>query len=576
MLPARLRAAMARHGSRPAVVRAGAPPLTYRDLATAVDAEAERLTAGGVRQGDRVLYCGERGLEHVVTLLASWDVGAAVSFARPDSRHRLERISRLVAPRAVVGNPAGVAGVDLVGQEPPPLDLAAPRPVRRADHAELDLAYLVPTSGTTGTPKVVAVGHGALARRWGWAARTYPLAADDVVLGSGAPAFDISLWEVTAPLAAGATLAVAPVGAEFEPVALASFLREHGVTVAHFVPSLLAHFLRGGGGPALAGLRLLLLGGERLAGALCRETRTFTGARIWNQYGPAETCIDVLAHEVTDADLAMADVPIGTAVDGVRAAVSGPGDVPVVDGGTGLLSVGGPLLAWGYLGMPGSTARVFVPDPHGPPGSRCYSTGDLVRRDGDSLCYAGRIDDQVKIRGVRLEPAEVESVIGAHPGVGEVAVVAVTTSGEVHLVAHVIPRDSWSESDVRQHVAETLSLSAMPVAFVLRATFPRLNAGKVDRSALAAEGLPRRADEEQPQVRSETEKLVQEVWSDVLKVRVGPASSFFESGGNSLLAMQAVARMRHATGSRLPVRLLFTSSTLEEYAAAVDVHLGRP
>lgn len=577
MMPALLRESWLRHSSRIAVLRADRPSLTYGQLGMAVDELADRLSREGVGSYDSVLYCGDRGLAHLLTLFASWQLGAAVAFVQPHAKHRLASLRRRVEPRVVVGDSTQTPGVGLVVHEPESGRLNVRRHRRQVqDRQEKDLAYLLPTSGTTGEPKIVAVPHGALARRCAWAERAYPLSTDDVALVSSSPTFDFSVWEVVGPLSVGATIAIVPPEAEAEPEVLADFMIDHDVTVAHFVPSMLSLFLAGGGGRALVGVRLLLLGGERLAGRLCRSVREVSEARMWNQYGPTETCIDITSHEVTDDDLAALDVPIGRPIDGAEATVLDLVGQPVADGATGMLHVGGSLLAWGYLGMGGRTAAAFVPDPEGPPGARLYATGDLVRsRDDGMLTYVGRADQQVKIRGVRVEPGEVEAVLGTHPSVRDAAVVVIRDedgpTAESHLVAHVVPERPWSEVDLRVYLAESLPHAATPSRIVTRKALPRLESGKVDRRALVAAGLPDAAEGIQPgDALTETEALVRDIWSDVLGAMAGPHSSFFELGGNSLTAMRVVTRLRRATGIHVPVQLFFTAPTLEAYAAAVD------
>ncbi|MEN3357968.1 MAG: hypothetical protein V7637_1950 [Mycobacteriales bacterium] len=569
MMPGLLAESLVRHASRTAVLRAGGPALSYRDLAAAAADVTDLLAGEGVRTGDTVLFCGERGLGHVLTVLAAWRLGAAVAVAPPGPDARRDSVRRRVRPRAVLDDVAGGRGVRVLGGDPGP-STRPPGAGRGRGVDGADLAYLLPTSGTTGEPKVVAVPHGAFARRCAWAQRAYPLTPGDVVLASSSPAFDFCLWETFAPLAAGASVAFAPAAAEAEPEVLAAFMLEHRVTVAHFVPSLLALFVEDGGGAALAALRLLLLGGEPLTAELCRRVRQVSAARLWNQYGPTETCIDAVSHEITDDDLATRDVPIGAPVDGAEVCVLDAAGHPVEPGGVGELHIGGALLAWGYLGMGGRTADQFVPAPTGPPGGRRYRSGDLVRRRHDGLLvHAGRTDQQIKIRGVRLEPTEVEAVLRAHPHVREAAVVVGAGAGHLRrLLAHVVPAGPLSGDELRAHLAARLPAAAVPARIVLRPALPRLASGKVDRGALAADDGSGADDPAAPApLDTELQVLVGGIWSGVLNVPASASMHFFEAGGSSLTAMRAAARVRRATGRQIPVRLMFEAPVLETYAA---------
>lgn len=575
-VPALLAKSITQHASKPAVFAGDGEVFTYADLGTAAAKLADRLSDEGVGLCDTVLYCGSRGLSHLLTVLAAWRLGAAVAFAPPDLEKRFISVSSRVRPRIVVRDflDSEVVGDLLDHRQFDPREVPAAHSGGQ-DMCEQDLAYLLPTSGTTGDPKVVAVPHTALARRFHWAQRVYPLTCDDVVLASSSPAFDFSLWESFAPLCEGAAVAVAPPGAEAEPEVLAQFMVRHGVTAAHFVPTLLAPFLDGNEGTALSGLRLLLLGGERLSGRLCRAVRDVSTARIWNQYGPTETCIDVLAHEVVDEDLDRQDVPIGLPIDGVEATVVDTAGRPVGAGGVGELHIGGALLAWGYLGMGAKTASQFTPSSESSTGGRLLETGDLVRKRHDGvLTYVARTDRQIKIRGVRVEPEEVEVVLSTHPEVHELAVVVKegNATKPLRLVAHVVAASSLSDAALRGYLADRLPPAAVPSNIVMRASMPRLTSGKIDRGSLAREEELTQPLGSAAPAHSLTgmQVVIGDIWSAVLDTTARASTNFFEAGGTSLTAMRVVARIRRATGVHVPVRLLFDAPVLDAYAARVQ------
>lgn len=571
-IAARIQSALSRYSDRVAILDEQVPePITYQRLQDFVLYASEALRGLGVRPGDSVLYCGERGLGHVVSLLASWELGAALTGTVATMPRDVLRLKESTGAKAAITDESVPGGGDLLlggeywGGCPQHL-------VPRARERTGELAYQVMTSGTTGAPKLVAIPHRALAHRVSWAEATYDLGPLDVVLASSSPGFDFSVWEVVAPLVIGATIAVAPPGAEVEPRVLDGFIDKHRVSVAHFVPSLMDHFLNGGGGGSLSSLRIILLGGEALPGALCRMVYTRTKARIFNQYGPAETCIDVLAHEVRPSDLWLESVPVGRPIAGV--------EVSLVDenGGEcgtdeGVLVISGPLVGWGYRNSGGATAQAFVPASAGR-GGRAYVTGDIMRRDGDVYTFVGRADDQVKLRGVRIEPTGVEMVLRQHSAISEIAVIPIR-HGASHLEAHFVPAGDWSESTLRTFALDRLPLAAVPAKFVPHKMMPRLPSGKVDRQALLSHSdLPGGAEGAAQAEAPSSASLVKSVWEDVLGVEVDIASDFFEIGGTSLTAMQVVARLRAALGVRLPMRSLFEHPVMAQYAATVDALSG--
>nr|CTQ98540.1 pyoverdine chromophore precursor synthetase [Kibdelosporangium sp. MJ126-NF4] len=545
-MPDWVRRSITAHPDRPALTD-GQTMMTYADLGAAIDHVGTSLRDRGVRRGDRVIVDAERGLTQAVTMLAILDLRAAVAVVDLQRRtqwadHAIAKINPKLVLTTDAGEPTSTPG-DAHGSPSPG-----------------DAAYLLPTSGTTGRPKVVAVPHGALANRVRWAQRCYPLHANDVVLQLSSPAFDFAFWELLAPLCVGAMVAIAPAYSEAEPSELVTFMAATGVTVAHFVPSLLAEYLAGSGGSGLAGLRYLLCGGERLTADLCRRVRAVTQARVLNQYGPTEACIDFLTHEVTATDTD--PIPIGRPIDGVTTHVLGPHGERVPDGQPGLLYVGGACLAWGYLGDAARTAEMFVPAADG---QRLYNTGDLVRRRPDGVMeILGRADEQVKIRGVRLEPAAVEATLVAHPAVRHAIVLV---SGE-QLVAHLVLDEDCPDDELRSFLGDRLPPAAVPSQYVRHSTLPKLPNGKVDRMALLGSSVPTETTDDAESV---MERRIAHLWAGVLGVpSVGRSADFFTLGGNSLLAMRMVARVRKQFGVRVPVRLIFDAPTLAAYSAHLE------
>ncbi|NEA42912.1 non-ribosomal peptide synthetase, partial [Streptomyces sp. SID11385] len=424
-------------------------------------------------------------------------------------------------------------------------------------------AYVLYTSGSTGRPKGVTVPHAGIANRLRWMQDHYRLGAGDRVLQKTPAGFDVSVWEFFWPLVTGATLVVARPGGHQDPAHLADLIRREGVTTAHFVPSMLRAFLAEPTAAACDSLRQVMCSGEALPAPLAaRFHAVLPGRRLHNLYGPTEASVDVTAHEVGAAP--GATVPIGRPVRGTRTYVLDAALRPVPPGVAGELYLAGVQLARGYLGRPALTAERFVADPYGPAGERMYRTGDLARwtRDGE-LEYLGRTDEQVKLRGFRVEPGEIEAALSTYEGVAHATVVL----REDRLVAYVVPAAGAAPDPaaLRAHAATLLPAHMVPAAVLLLDALPLTPNGKLDRRALPAPDFAAETGDAAP--RTPREETLAALFADVLGLpRVGVDDDFFTLGGDSIVAMQLVARAR-AAGLALSPRDVFRHKSVAGLAA---------
>jgi amino acid adenylation domain-containing protein len=435
-----------------------------------------------------------------------------------------------------------------------------------------NLAYVMYTSGSTGSPKAATNTHGGIANHLAWVQETYQLRPDDRVLLKTPLSFDDSVREVLWPLTAGAELVLAPPGTHRDPVRLLRLIDDFGVTVLHVVPSLLHALLEL---PALPGagnsLRLVMSGGEAMTDELQERYFARLAAPLVNHYGPAEATIDVTRWACRAGD----GTPIGRPGANTRLYVLDRNGEPVPVGLPGELHIAGAQVGRGYLGRPAQTAMAFVPDPFATePGQRMYRTGDLARwRTDGVLDYLGRRDEQVKIRGYRVEPAEVERLLVEQPGLREAAVVVrEDRPGDQRLVAYLAldaATPDWSA--VRRVLSDRLPWYQVPAAFVALAALPRTQSGKLDRRALPAPD----PNADHPNVpyqapRTPTESAVAAAWCAVFdRDRVGAYDDFFDLGGHSLLAVRVVSRLRDALQVDLSVNDLFRAPTVAGLAERI-------
>ncbi|TKK88782.1 amino acid adenylation domain-containing protein [Herbidospora galbida] len=525
--------------------------LTYGELGERVARMASGLVARGVRPGDVVGVSLRRNLDLVPVLLAVWRAGAA--YLPVDPGLPAARVSTLLSDggaRILVGGAGFVPGIAAVR----PGDLSGPFLTEISDNSLP--AYVLYTSGSTGLPKGVVIDRQSVSERVSWMRTAYDLQPGDRVAQFSELGFDAHVEEIFPSLEAGATVVMLPNGGRTLPDFLTT---SEGARVTVLdLPTSFWHALVEEIDEIAwpPNLRLVILGGDPVAASAVKRWRSRFGDRIRlvNTYGPTEATVIATA-----ADLGAGRPSIGRPVAGTTVAVLDPSGREVPPGVPGELAIGGAGVAWGYLNRPRLTAERFVPAPNG----RLYLTGDRarVRADGD-LEFLGRLDDQVKIRGVRIEPAEVEAALTAFPSVRSAAVIALDGS----LVAYVT--GDPDRDGLRAHLRRTLPEHLVPGHIVPLPELPLTRNGKLDRTALPAPGT---AGEAYVAPRTDAEELVAQIFGEVLGApRVGATDDFFALGGHSLLATRVVARIRRAVDLVVPVRTLFASRTVAEFAAAVD------
>ncbi len=570
----------------------GFATLTYSEFASRVHRLARLLVSIGVRPDSRVAVAMPRSLDQVVAMYAVITAGGA--YVPVDPEHPAERIGHVLrTARPVCVLTRSTDGLDLPvpdgddARQWAVLDVDqfdtadySDAPLTDADRlgplTDAHTAYVIFTSGSTGRPKGVAVTHAAIVNRLVWMQSAYRLNSADRVLQKTPATFDVSVWELFWPLQIGARLVLAEPDGHRDPGYLAEVIDAEAITVAHFVPSMLAAFV---GSPALAvpgrcaSLRMVFASGEALPAGPAHRLRELTGAALHNLYGPTEAAVDVTFHEVTDADAV--SVPIGAPVFNTRVYVLDARLNPVPAGVAGELYLAGAQLARGYVGRPDLTADRFLANPFGT-GERMYRTGDLVAWNAEGeLEYLGRTDFQVKLRGLRIELGEIEAALDELDGVARSAVLlrADSAAGE-QLVGYLLaePGCVIDSTAIKAALAERLPSYMRPSAFVVLDDFPVNASGKLDRKALPApvhEAAAFRAP------CTATEQLVAETFAAILGIeRAGLDDDFFALGGNSLNATQVVARVATALDAELGVRELFDAPTVAAFAARAVARRG--
>ncbi|WP_371788569.1 amino acid adenylation domain-containing protein [Streptomyces griseoaurantiacus] len=558
--------------------------LTYRELNARANRLARYLAGRGVGPEAAVALLMERSAELLVAVLAVLKAGGAyvpvdpaypaerTAFLLTDVRPALVLTSRAASARLPGGCADGSVVVvdELPGlPEHPAHDLTDAE--RRAPLLPGHPAYVIHTSGSTGRPKGVVVAHRGVCDLLAWAHDEIGEGPLSRVLASTSLSFDVSVFELFAPLTRGGSVDLLA-----DALALLDEGGRRGGLLSA-VPSALETVLAQREGAPLEP-DLVVLAGERLTAHTAGAIRTaMPHSRLANLYGPTEATVYATAwHDTPDGPRdtpgagQLAAPPIGRPLPHTRAYVLDRHLNPVPAGVPGELYLAGDGLARGYLGRPGLTAERFLACPFGAPGERMYRTGDLVRWNPDGqLAYVGRTDDQVKVRGFRIEPGEIETALGAHPAVARSAVlVREDRPGDPQLTAYLVPAPGAApgSDELRAHLAAALPAHMVPSAFVVLDALPLTSNGKLDRRALPAPSYTAAASGREPA--TAREKELARLFAEVLGLaHVGAEDNFFQLGGHSLLATRLVARIRRELGAGIGIRTLFENPTVAGLAA---------
>ncbi len=559
--------------------------VTYRGLNERANRLAHFLRDGGAGPGTRIGVCLERGVDQVVAIYAAVKTGAAYVPLDPDLPDpRLAYMLEDAAPRHVLTDPAcrgripdGPWRVHDVRSDRAFWN-ACPATDPVAGGTAAALLHILYTSGTTGRPKGVAYPtDGALANLY-WMQRHYPFRAGDATVYKTSPGFDVSIWELFWPLYHGARLVICRPGGHRDPRHLARLVEDHRVSMISLVPTVMTPFLEQVSADRAGALRWALCGGEPMTIRIWHRCyATLPGTTLVNVYGPTEGgCVtDMILHPDPGASV----VPLGRPAEHFTLTLLDENLDLVPVGMPGEAYIGGWVgLAHAYWRAPGRTAERFVPDPNGPPGSRVYRTGDLCRyRDDGVLEHLGRIDRQVKIRGLRIEPGEIEAVLGAHPAVADCAVVA---HGEpARLLAFVVPAGRASVDDldtaaVRAYAAATLPGHMRPAHVVPVDRIPATVNGKIDKDALLKvwQALADRDREIVPPA-DELEAHLVEIYGRILDTTpVSVLDNFMQLGGHSLLAFRLLDECTEKLHAKPQVSELL-SGTVRDVAVSIRATL---
>jgi amino acid adenylation domain-containing protein/non-ribosomal peptide synthase protein (TIGR01720 family) len=552
--------------------------LTYSELNTRANQLAHYLQQLGVNPDTLVGICTDNSLEMFVGILGILKAGAAyvpldptypqerLAFFLSDTQTPILLTQQHLAPN-LPKHQAKTIYLDSEwetiashSQENPAVEIIAK-----------NLAYVIYTSGSTGKPKGVQITHQNLVYSTNSRINYYQEPVKNFLLLSSF-AFDSSIAGIFWTLCQGGSLVIPHAVGEQDLSELIELITQKQITHILSLPSLYNLLLEYAKPEQLTSLNTVIVAGESCPKTLVmHHLNLLSETSLFNEYGPTEGTVWSSAYKC-EAPLLRTQVSIGYSIANTQIYILDSYLRPVPLGVTGELYISGDGLARGYLNHPHLTAEKFIPNPfNDQPGTRLYKTGDLGRYLPDgNIEFLGRSDHQVKIRGFRIELGEIEAVLSQHPEVRSLAVIVRDEEpGNQRLIAYLVPQSQHllNTSDLRHFLEGKLPSYMLPSTLVQIEALPRLPNGKVDTKALPAPETVRAGSGTFVAPTTPTEKLLADIWTQVLRVeRLGIHDNFFELGGDSILSIQIIAKANQA-GLQLIPKQMFDNQTIAKLAA---------
>lgn len=558
----------------------GEETLTYAALGILSDRLAQSLREYGFGRGDVLAIQATHSPELVIGLWAIVKLGAAFLPISPDTPPvRRSFMCAQGGAKLLLVDPLSYIPTEafpVLVVERAALEAAkSGHPFQAEAAGPTDLAYLLFTSGSTGHPKGAAISHGGFMNYLDWAGSVYFGQGNHSASLHGSISFDATQTSLWLPFLHGGTLTLIAEDDRLHHL-LGKTSQHPEFELVKVTPAHLKLLQQSQVPQALPEVRSLVLGGEALTPEHLNGWYTqLPNLRIFNEYGPTETVVGCIVHEVTPADSGKV-IPIGTPIDNMQAYVLNDALHSVPKGCSGTLYLSGAGLAFGYWNEPALTALAFVPNPFCQArGDRLYNTGDRVRLNSLSQFeFHGRTDDMLKWRGYRIEPEEIATLLRSHCAVSEAWVGLFQDESQQAALTAFVQSTHPAPADLKRELvailAQNLPDYMIPSHWEFLERFPLTAHGKIDRAALLQQVILF------PTISrtsfSPTEELVAGIWQEVLPEGqdLQHHSNFFASGGHSLLATQVISRVERSLGLAIPISYLFSHPVLADFAALLD------
>ncbi|RZK77834.1 MAG: amino acid adenylation domain-containing protein, partial [Pedobacter sp.] len=552
--------------------------LTYEELNNRSNQLAHFLISKGVQAETLVPLCIERSLEMIIAIWGILKAGAA--YVPVDPEYPQERINFIIEDtraKYIISSTVFLSKlahfkniseiIDIESNWPLINEQKTDNPFRIAQPS--NLAYVIYTSGSTGKPKGAMNEHRGIVNRLRWAQEKYNLTNSDAVLQKTTFCFDVSVWELLWPTLIGAKLVFAKPNGHRDNEYLKSVIQTEGITMLHFVPSMLETFLADLQPLECAGLRKVLCSGEVLKPSQAMLFRKkLPLAELHNLYGPTEAAIDVTYWALPKDESEVRIIPIGKPVANTTIHILNENKHLVPIGVIGEIFIAGVQVGRGYLNQVELTNQNFIQNPLVVGSqSKIYKTGDQGRWLADgNIEYLGRKDDQVKIRGYRIELGEIEFALEKSGLVlSQIVIARDDFAGNKQLACYVVPAEGFTKDKAVAFLKTRLPEYMIPAFWVELDSLPITANGKVDRNALIAIRQISKPAYIAP--RNELEIKLATAWRELLKVdKIGVNENFFDLGGHSLLAMRMLSWIRRELKLEIEIKELFENATIETLA----------
>lgn len=544
--------------------------VTYSELCQKVNALAEYLKIKGIGRQDRVCLITSHSFETIIGILAILKLGA--TYIPIDENYPIQRVKAIIEDSEAKMIITNLEHIVMAKLEIQVLDLSNfiylsnTSEIVYNDATPEGIAYIIYTSGSTGKPKGVMISHKALVNYIWWAKKQYVSSVDDVFALYSSIAFDLTVTSIFTPLVSATKMLI--YSSDEQEYVLYRIMRENKATIIKLTPAHLS--LLTDDDYSNSKVKVFIVGGEELKVSLAKKIQENfgMGLSIFNEYGPTETTVGCMIHKYDiekDKDYA---VPIGIPADNVKLYILDENKNLAYYDCIGELYISGDGVAEGYVNLKELTRERFVRNPF-VKNQIMYKTGDLCRYGMNGLIeYVGRKDKQVKINGFRIELQEIEKCILKIAGIKDALIKVNTMNNSVNcLCAYLILSEQISEDEIKNALRKVLPEYMIPTQYVYLDKFPLTTNGKVDNEKLPV------YEEKENLVKypeTENEKILTQIIEQVIeKERIGVNQNFFNIGGDSIKAIQIVARLGEL-GYELKVKDILTNPIIKDMAKFVN------
>jgi fengycin family lipopeptide synthetase D len=559
----------ARRFSSDVAIECGGRKMTYQQVNAAATHIAFELRSKGVAAGDVVALIHKRSimlLPAILGILKSGGCLLPIDPAFPKERIDyvlLDSRAQIALADEIVALPGGIACIEVsegLGRHRNDNLIDVSRPS--------DLCYMLYTSGSTGYPKGVMVTHKNVVNFFTGICSEITLTERRKALCLTTISFDIFILESLLPLVKGMQVVLATESDQLDVDRLCKLIVASKVDVVQMTPSRLRTLVEQD--PTLRclqDLEYLLVGGEKLPKELSVKVMASYRGRFFNMYGPTETTIWSTMKEIIETG----DTEIGRPLANTSVFVLDDDLKLLPLGVEGELFIGGDGVTSGYWNLPEVTQSKFLDNPFNP-SERLYRTGDIVKwTQHGCLQFVTRKDTQVKVNGYRIELGEIERCLERIDGVTTAVAQIHEYNGHAQLVGYYVSNADLGEELIEDTLAKTLPAYMLPSRYVRLSQMPRTPNGKLDRRALAISD--RELSEYYSAPVTNIEIGLAEIFSEIFKIDrnlIGREHSFINLGGNSMMAMVMVNRIKSRFGVEISLRNAFELKYLHRIAGLVS------